>query len=152
MTDCFGNKLGATYPKRAKGLVKTGRARFVSDNVIEVKPKHSERSSDKNSPPDIKNLGDTKMEYTSNGAKPDKLTASGDVSLRDLLARLDMILHENQYINDAITCIKDIEDDDEDIVERKTEAIRMIVQSKETTNQQALTLIGQIAKALSVKE
>ena len=29
-----GNQHGATYPKRAKGLVKNGRARFVDENTI----------------------------------------------------------------------------------------------------------------------
>ena len=29
-----GNKIGATFPKRAKGLVKKGRARFVDENTI----------------------------------------------------------------------------------------------------------------------
>ena len=32
--DMQGNVYEATYPKRAKGLVKTGRARFVSENTI----------------------------------------------------------------------------------------------------------------------
>lgn len=34
VTDEQGNEYEATYPKRAKGLVKNGRARFVSDNII----------------------------------------------------------------------------------------------------------------------
>ena len=34
VVDKQGNTLEATYPKRAKGLVKKGRARFVSGNVI----------------------------------------------------------------------------------------------------------------------
>ena len=32
--DEYGNEYEATYPKRAKGLVKKGRARFVDDNTI----------------------------------------------------------------------------------------------------------------------
>ena len=34
VVDEQGNTLEATYPKRAKGLVKKGRARFISENVI----------------------------------------------------------------------------------------------------------------------
>ena len=34
VVDEFGNILEATYPKRAKGLVKAGRARFVDENTI----------------------------------------------------------------------------------------------------------------------
>ncbi len=32
--DEYGNKLESTYPKRAKGLVKSGRARYVDENTI----------------------------------------------------------------------------------------------------------------------
>ena len=34
VVDEQGNEYGATYPKRAKGLVKNGRARFVDENKI----------------------------------------------------------------------------------------------------------------------
>ena len=34
VVDEQGNQHGATYPKRAKGLVKNGRARFVAENKI----------------------------------------------------------------------------------------------------------------------
>ncbi len=34
MIDEQGNEYEATYPKRAKGLVKNGRARFINENTI----------------------------------------------------------------------------------------------------------------------
>ena len=34
VVDEFGNEYGATYPKRARGLVKSGRARFIDENRI----------------------------------------------------------------------------------------------------------------------
>jgi len=34
VTDKNGNVIGATYPKRAKGLLKKGRAELVSDGII----------------------------------------------------------------------------------------------------------------------
>ena len=34
VVDSQGNEYEATYPKRAKGLVKSGRARFVGENKI----------------------------------------------------------------------------------------------------------------------
>ena len=34
VVDEQGNEYEATYPKRAKGLVKNGRARFISENKI----------------------------------------------------------------------------------------------------------------------
>ena len=37
VTDVDGNQIGTTYPKRAKGLVKNGRAEYVSDREIRLK-------------------------------------------------------------------------------------------------------------------
>ena len=34
VVDSQGNKYEATYPKRAQGLVKKGRARFIDENTI----------------------------------------------------------------------------------------------------------------------
>ena len=34
VVDEQGNEYEATYPKRAKGLVKNGRARFIDENTI----------------------------------------------------------------------------------------------------------------------
>lgn len=34
VVDEFGQEYGATYPKRAKGLVKNGRARFIDEHTI----------------------------------------------------------------------------------------------------------------------
>lgn len=37
VTDVDGNQIGTTYPKRARGLVKNGRAEYVSDREIRLK-------------------------------------------------------------------------------------------------------------------
>ena len=37
VTDVDGNHIGTTYPKRARGLVKNGRAEYVSDREIRLK-------------------------------------------------------------------------------------------------------------------
>lgn len=34
VVDAHGNRYEATYPRRARGLVKKGRARFVAEDVI----------------------------------------------------------------------------------------------------------------------
>ncbi len=34
LIDSVGNEIGSTYPKRAKGLIKSGRARMISDDTI----------------------------------------------------------------------------------------------------------------------
>lgn len=54
VVDAQGNELEATYPKRAKGLVKQGRARFIDENTICLACPPDELTEDKI------------MEYTSN--------------------------------------------------------------------------------------
>ena len=41
MTDVNGRLIGSTYPKRAKGLVKQGRAEYVNDQKIRLKFTHA---------------------------------------------------------------------------------------------------------------
>lgn len=50
-----GNCIGATYPKRAKGLVKHGRARFIDENVISL-------INEPACPPDIDNSEENTMD------------------------------------------------------------------------------------------
>lgn len=47
VTDVNGKIIGSTYPKRAKGLVKNGRAEFADDQTIRLKLTHSP-TADKN--------------------------------------------------------------------------------------------------------
>lgn len=41
VTDVNGNTIGSTYPKRAKGLVKNGRAEYADDHTIRLKFTHA---------------------------------------------------------------------------------------------------------------
>ena len=41
VTDENGNVIGRTYPKRAQGLVKNGRAEYVSDCMIRLISAHA---------------------------------------------------------------------------------------------------------------
>ncbi len=41
VTDEFGKEIGRTYPKRARGLVKNGRAEYVSDCEIRLLQRHT---------------------------------------------------------------------------------------------------------------
>ena len=48
VVDSQGNEYEATYPKRAKGLVKSGRARFVGENKICLACPPNDNLEDKN--------------------------------------------------------------------------------------------------------
>ena len=58
VVDEQGNILEATYPKRAKGLVKKGRARFISESTIclACPPKNTEENEMKNEKNKFENI------------------------------------------------------------------------------------------------
>ena len=41
VTDVDGRRIGTTYPKRAKGLLKNGRAEYVNDREIRLTNTHA---------------------------------------------------------------------------------------------------------------
>ena len=44
VTDAEGKEIGSTWPKRAKGLVKNGRAEYVGDREIRLLNTHAPAS------------------------------------------------------------------------------------------------------------
>lgn len=56
ITDMDGNEVGRTYPKRAKGLVKKGRARFVNDTHIRLNASEPVQNSEVNKMDQINNI------------------------------------------------------------------------------------------------
>ena len=38
---CFSGRIGSTFPKRAKGLLKNGRAEYVNDREIRLMNTHA---------------------------------------------------------------------------------------------------------------
>jgi len=65
--DKNGNELSSTYPKRAKGLVKKGRARFINEGAIVLEENQSNKT-EACPPIDIKTSEDVKM-FDNNEAK-----------------------------------------------------------------------------------
>ncbi len=81
MVDDQGNEYEATYPKRARGLVKNGRARFVDENKICLAC----------SPKEI--LEDEKMEDTTTQTK---------YSIEYILEQVAKIQEQTEYLNQTI--------------------------------------------------
>ena len=126
VVDELGNEYEATYPKRAKGLVKNGRARFIDENTICLA-----------CPPNTE-LEDTIMSSTTKTTtKPkDKLT------INYVLNQIEQIVKDNEYIHNALEQLALMpKSDPGDIAgQEKAKAIGDIVRCRETTNQQALRL------------
>ena len=128
VVDEAGNMYEPTWPKRAKGLVKHGRARFVSENRICLA-----------CPPDT-NMEDVHMSNVKR--------IFGDMTVADILTRINNIINQTGYITSAFESLVQMGDGDSgdcgspgNIMGRaKAEAVAEVVRARETTNQQILRL------------
>jgi len=107
-----GNEYEATYPKRAKGLIKSGRARFINDDVICLA-----------CPPDNINLEDYKMDNNINNNEI--------YTWEYALQHIDRIANDTTYINEAIEAIANTDED-------QALAISTVIKSREETNQRLI--------------
>ena len=120
VVDEQGNEYGATYPKRAKGLVKNGRARFIDENKICLA-----------CPPDIF-LEDNQME---NNINNNTLTAK---EIFDQIVKLQNQLTENHHtsllrLDDAFCIIRgDLEENRKDISSQIEPICSVFAQREET--------------------
>ena len=126
VVDEAGNVYEPTWPKRAKGLVKHGRARFVDENRICL-----------TCPPD--KTEETHMSNTS---------IFGEMTVADILTRINNIINQTSYISAACEALTAMGDGDSGdcgapgniMGASKAEALAEVVRTRETTNQQILRL------------
>ncbi len=140
VVDEQGNEYEATYPKRAKGLVKNGRARFVNENTICLA-----------CPPD--NMEDNTMSDNTNNNTPIK--SEDKLSMNYILEQIEKIALQTEYLNNAITEVSKITYNTEgDIIgNAKAEALSDIVKCRETTNQKLLDFYEKLYDGLNpIKE
>ena len=123
-----GNEYEATYPKRAKGLIKSGRARFINDDVICLA-----------CPPDNINLEDIIMNNdnknifneTMNGDYIFKSEAPENYTWEYALQQINKIANDTEYIKEAIQSIANTDED-------QALAISTVIKSREETNQKMI--------------
>ena len=117
VVDEQGNEYEATYPKRAKGLVKNGRARFVGENKICLA-----------CPPD-KILEENKMEEN-------KLT------VREIFEAINDLNKESHHIEEAFKQLENVKSEGPGDLgaQAKADAIATVVKCRETTLQQTLSM------------
>lgn len=109
--DADGTYLHDTYAKRAKGLVKKGRAYYVDETKICMIG------------PDRK---DHKME---------------NLTKEELLMKMEEMMKNSSYMKEAFDAIEKIPHDlSEEQVNLRTDAIMQIVKDKEATNQRMIAL------------
>ena len=117
VVDEQGNEYEATYPKRARGLVKNGRARFVGENKICLA-----------CPPD-KILEENKMEEN-------KLT------VKEILDAISVLTEREHHIEDALKQLETVRSEGPGDIgaPARAQAIAQIVETREATIRQTLSL------------
>lgn len=127
VVDEQGNYYGATYPKRAKGLVKNGRARFIDENTIclACPPYDSEDN----------NMSDNTEMVLEN-------PQASEFTLNYVLKQIERIATETEYLNNAISELQKTNSNGPGDIgtQGKAQALGEIVTSREQTNQRLLSL------------
>jgi len=147
VVDEQGKEYGATWPRRAKGLVKNGRARFISENKIclacppDFILEDKEMSDRENMEMDVE-LGTA--EAFANLDSEEGQT----VNLAYILKQMEKIQEQTAYLNKAIDGLGKMTDGDSGetgapgniMGAEKAKALGDIVRCRETTNQSLLKL------------
>ncbi len=141
VVDENGNEYEATYPKRAAGLVKHGRARFTApDTICLACPPNIEFTEDMNmSENTVNNVIEQIVEETT----AEKKAAALQITIPDLLERIDRIAAQTDHLMRALDQMQAIPPaaGPGDIVgQAKAQAIADIVRCRETTNQRILQM------------
>ncbi len=136
VVDENGKQYEPTYLRRAKGLVKNGRARFVADNTICL------------SRPPGESLEDNQMSENINEAA----VKNTQVSLDYIMEKINQIIEDKQYLTDALGALRDFKNNESmnggigD--EAKATALGTIVESREKTNQRLLAILEKMLDSL----
>lgn len=160
VVDKQGNIYEATYPKRAKGLVKNGRARFISEDTIclacppkileehmpdtdldlLIKKGTAQEAGDSVKAEDVQNNKDfgaeTADSETVRGFQSDKF------SMDYVLEQIEKIASQTEYLGQIIGAVGHLENsedlDSDAALEAKAIALGDVVRCRETTNQQLI--------------
>ncbi|MBR6051978.1 MAG: hypothetical protein IKP68_12370 [Clostridia bacterium] len=136
VVDEKGNILEATYPKRAKGLVKNGRARFVDENTICL------------ACPPNKILEDNKMDNINidktTGEVTETTVPASKYNLEYALEQIERIANDQKHITEAMDALKSAASNSEATIEqggtndKVAEAVAETVKAREATNQKLI--------------
>ena len=132
VVDEQGNEYEATYPKRAKGLVKNGRARFISENTICLACPPSEYLEDNK-------MSENKTLVTANEATETTENIALIGSLEYVLKQMELVAKDTAYLNNTIAELGKITSSAGDIgASEKAQALGQVVKSREETNRKLI--------------
>ena len=153
--DAAGNQYEATYPKRAKGLVKHGRARFIDEHTLCLACPPNTNLEDKSMNNNIlhddgimESAFDAPEHLNSNGPRPGSkpaVPAKAELTIEWIVAKMDEIIRDNAHIVDSLKALKLMDTNGHN---SKAEAISRVVAAREDTNKQSLRLLEKIYDGL----
>lgn len=165
VVDAQGNAYEATYPKRAKGLVKKGRARWIDEHTLcLVCPPTTELEG--NSMPDNNKKTDTlhtsapSTAAAAETAANDRVKAAAEpqspekLTMDYLLSKLEEITTGQAFLTDAIAELGKMKSGGPSDVgtQEQAKAVGVIIQAREETNQRLIALYEKMYDDLTVKQ
>ena len=149
VVDESGNRYEATYPRRAKGLVKNGRARFISENMIclACPPNFSDLEEHLMTDKNVTEAAPIAA-ATPKAASAEKAAATAEFSIPYILAQMAALQNDTAYIHDALDSLLGITSGKRPVddiagpnpVASAADAVGRIIASREATNQQLLKI------------
>lgn len=157
VVDDAGNLLQSTYPKRALGLVKHGRARFIDNKTIELmRPPEAQAEETTMHTQAQDHTMSATAPFGGNSERP-QAASSRELIASDILQRIDMLIGETAYLRESVDALGRIESagagdphSPGDIgTQAKAMAIASVVEQRELTNQKLIALLDRMYADLS---
>lgn len=144
VVDEVGNRYEATFPKRAKGLVKNGRARFIDENTICLArpPKNIQNSEDMN-------MTNTNTENKAIEIKTE--ATESKYTLAYALEQIEKITNSTETISQALTTIANMRSEGTPCggsADEMAKAAADVIRCRETTNQKLIEFYSKMVDDL----
>ncbi len=146
VVDEFGRQYEATWAKRARGLVKKGRARFISDDTICLaRPPELEKTEETS-------MTDTNAKNTAVETPAATLTEKApEFSITYILTQIERIRVQDDYLKNAIYELGRMDNGEPGMGGgtiapgvAKAEALGNVVKCRETTNQELIRFYAKL--------
>lgn len=149
VVDELGNEYAPTYAKRARGLVKQGRARWLDENTICLACPPNDIDLEDNVMNNTDKIADVmeNIEVVSTEVQPESRNEA-KITAAEILARIDKIIAQGEELAAAVQTIKDLPVNDSpyggEDGKARAEAIRDICIRRENTNQKMLDMLEEL--------
>ena len=148
VVDENGNEYEATYPKRAKGLVKNGRARFIDENKICLACPPKNELEDKK-------MSENKKVINETNAKAEATTQeTTNYTIDYILKMLEKISNDQAHLTTALEKLSKLESKGPGDVGTAdlADAIAHVVDAREDTNRKLIALYVKMYDDLKAKQ